>query len=471
MIMDKGGFFVNRILKQRARRLYRENLGGLLPVHLLFLAYSLAVVVPAALLQGRLGGLAATLLQMLLTLLLTPLILGVTRYTYLLQKGRAPAKKEALRYFTSPRRYGKAVAVGFLFNLPSYLMLLTTALLELSQDLLFITITSLLSLACYGFYIYWILHACLMPYILAEDEGAQLGHIRRESFRLMRGNCGRYFSLNLSFIGWIFLIGGVVVAVIMALIFPEAMRYARMGLVLPDSAVDPYLIWIYLLLYGMMYFLMPYVNLANAAFGDAALQVRLDELAWQARMPYGYGAPGYGRPPYPPQGGYQGPWQQPGQPPYPPRYPQGGGWQAPGQQGYYGQQSYGPQPGGWQPSPAQQEEASQYALYRQGRPMASRTFLATAATAGLEGFFPWPQVERSDLYSFLKLEKWMPGMVDAAWTQAAGDMAARVGSPGPASRTLEETLNGTRFRVTAVITPLQAGGWQVSIRIDLNPVS
>jgi len=104
--------------------------------------------------------------------------------------------------------------------------------------------------------------------------------------------------------------------------------------------------------------------------------------------------------------------------------------------------------------------------------MEPRTFTTYGAAADIGSFLPWLQVEQSDLYSFLKLENWMPGMVAAAWQQAAAALSAQSPDPGAAvKRALEETLSGNRFRVTAIISgdPARPGLFQVCIRIDLNP--
>ena len=100
----------------------------------------------------------------------------------------------------------------------------------------------------------------------------------------------------------------------------------------------------------------------------------------------------------------------------------------------------------------------------------SFTTYGLAADAG--SFLPWLQVEQSGLYSFLKLENWMPGMVAAAWQQAAAALSAQPLDSGAAvKRSLEETLSGNRFRVTAIISDdgSRPGYRQVCIRIDLNP--
>ncbi len=102
--------------------------------------------------------------------------------------------------------------------------------------------------------------------------------------------------------------------------------------------------------------------------------------------------------------------------------------------------------------------------------MAARTFTSYGSASDLGGFLPWLQVERSDLYSFLKLEGWMPGMVAAAWQQAAAGMSSQArGTGAVVKRSLEESLNGTRFRVTVIISEdAAAGGWQVCIQVEVG---
>ena len=470
-----------RILKRRARQLYGRNLGWLLLVYLLNLCYLLLTTLFPAQLQGWLekfglgdwgSFLAATMIQILLMVLLAPIGFGIIRYVYLLQKDRAPRVKEVFHYFTRAGRYGRAVAAGIVQSFPSYLAVLCVSLMDEAGPEPVQTSLLLLTIVIYGFFFYWHLHICLLPYILVEDERAGLGHIRRESFRLMRGNCFRYFGLELSFIGWYLLITVVVTAALLATLMPTILDYAGMGLVLPDSIMDSYLLWAEAGVYLCMTLLSPYIALASAAFGDAALQGQLEQLVWQGQAPYGgwSNTTGWQQPGPPPQ------WQTP--PQYPPQYPQGGGWGGPNTTGWQGQPGPGPgqqptQPSQPQAEPytaAQQEEYSQYQRYRQGQPMAPRTFVSYGTAADLGSFLPWPQVERGDLYSFLKLESWMPGMVAAAWQQAASGMAAQApGTGAVVKRTVTESLNGTRFTVTVILSEDPAAGcWQVCIQIEIG---
>ena len=480
ILSKRGDDFVNRILKQRARQLYGQNFGRLFAVYLLHLFYLLATTLPATLLQDRLikqgvgewwSFLFAAAVQSVLLLFLGPLALGVDRFTYFLQKDRKPGIGETFYYFTGGKRYFKAVGAGFIQLLPTYLTLAISSAMDGSAygtPLEFVL--DLLLIAAYVFLIYWTLHICLLPYILAEDENAQLGHIRRESFRLMKGNCGRYFGLNLSFFGWYALIVAVVTVVIVVIMFPTLSRAIEIGMPDIDSVTEPFTLWAEVAVYALMIFLNPYVGLAGAGFGDAALQGRLEELAWQGRMPYN----GY----YPPVGaGWQQPYP-PQYPPYPPQYPpypQGGpqttSWQSPPQAPAWNQPPQ--QPAGGSPyTAAQQEEALQYQRYRQGQPMEPRSFVTYGLAAEGGSFLPWVQVEQSGLYSLLKLESWMPGMVAAAWQQAAAALSAQPLDSGAAvKRSLEETLSGSRFRVTVIISDdgTRPGYRQVCIRVDLNP--
>lgn len=470
---------MNRILKRRARQLYGRNFGWLLLVYLLNLAYYLLVSVLSPLLlrdwleglgMGSWGSfLVTSVVQVISMILLAPVGLGIVRYVYFLQRERGPRTREVFYYFTGAGRYGKAVAAGLLQSLPSYLGVLCISLVDETGPEPLQMALLLLTTAIYVFVLYWTLHICLLPYILAEDEGAGLGHIRRESFRLMRGNCLRYFGLQLSFIGWYLLITILVTAVLLATMLPTVMDFARMGLAMPDSVMDSYLLWAEMGVYLCMTLLSPYIALASAAFGDAALQGQLDQLAWQGQAPYG-GYPtttGWQQPGYPPQ------WQTP----YPPQYPQSGGWGSnPATTGWQGQPGQGPrpaqpaQPQGEPYTAAQQEEFSQYQRYRQGQDMTARTFVSYGTAADLGSFLPWPQVEHSDLYSFLKLENWMPGMVTAAWQQAASGMAAQpVGTGAVVKRTVSESLNGTRFTVTVILSEDPAARcWQVCIQIEIG---
>lgn len=474
---------MNRILKQRARQLYGRNFGRLLLVYLLNLAYLLLTTMFPLQLQNLLerrgmdswsSFFIVAMVQMALMVLLAPVSLGITRYVYLLQTERGPRVRDVFYYFTGAGRYGKAVMAGILQSFPSYLVLICASFMDGTGSEALEMALLLLTILGYGFVLYWSLHICLLPYILVEDEEAELGHIRRESFRLMQGNCGRYFGLCFSFVGWYLLITAIVSVVLVAAMMPTILRYVDMGLTPPESTMENYIVWAELAIYFCMTFLSPYIALACAGFGDAALRGQLEQLAWQGRAPYG-GYPnttGWQQPGYPPQ------WQQP---PYPPQYPQGGpygqGWGAgPNTTSWQNQPGWGQpqQPQQPQSNPytaAQQEEAAQYERYRQGQPMAARTFTCYGSTNDPGNFLPWPQVERSDLYSFLKLEGWMPGMVTAAWQQAAAGMASQArGTGAVVKRSVTESLGGTRFSVTVILSENPgAGCWQVCIQIELSP--
>lgn len=467
---------MNRILKQRARQLYGSRFGRLLLVFLLHFAYSSATSILPYLFQVQLerqgvnswaSFFASAMVQMVVILLFGPLLLGVCRYVYLLQKERDPGLGDVFYHLTSLGRYGRGMAAGALWNLSSCLLLLTASLMDSTGNDGLDVLLGLLMIAVYIFCIYWSLHICLLPYIVAEDENAQLGHIRRESFRLMRGNCGRFFGLLLSFIGWYLLIVVIVVIVVMAVLMPEIIRAVEMGLpTMPEELIDQYSIWINLGAFLLLTLLTPYVALTKAGFADAVLQGRMEELAWQGRMPYGWSPTTS--------------WQQPAWPQYPqypsypqyPTYPQQGpnttSWQ--GAAGW--SQPVQPQPQQGVYSAAQQEEAVQYEAYCQGRAMSPRSFDSYSSTGDLAGFQPWLQVEQSGLYSFLKLANWMPGMVAAAWQRAAAEAAGQPLGVGAVARGMvEESLGGNHFRVTAVLSDdgSRPGYRQVQIRIEINP--
>ena len=104
--------------------------------------------------------------------------------------------------------------------------------------------------------------------------------------------------------------------------------------------------------------------------------------------------------------------------------------------------------------------------------MEPKSFTTCGETENLFAFRPWMQVERSGLYSFLKLENWMPGMVSAVWSQALQGISSAAQNPEAMSRrSLEESLSGTRFRVTVIISgyPTRPGAYKIYINIALNP--
>lgn len=480
---------MNRILKQRARQLYKGSFGRTFAAYLVCLIYWVGPTLLPQLFQQWLtreafdprGAYLATLaLQTVLLILLMPIGLGVSRYDYLLQKDQAPRVREALYYFTSPGRYGKGVAAGLMISFPVYLISFCTFLQDGIESNGGWAVLALVTIAVWIFYIYWTFHASLVRYILVEDEQVRLGHARRESFRLMKGNCGRYFLLELSFIGWYLLLILVLSIVMMVILVPLVMDMALEGdpFLYMEGTLFPAMAVGEVVTYLCITFLYPYIGLANAGFGDAALQGRLSELEWQGRMPAYGGAyySGWQQPPYPPAYPPQEPYPPyPPQPQYPPQQPQGGPWQQQGMPPRQNTTSWQEPPQAWgQPvyTDAQQEEALQYSRYCQGQPMEPKSFSSCGDVEDLSAFRPWMQVERSGLYSFLKLESWMPGMVSAVWEQALGELSGGAGGPGAVvKRSLEESLSGTRFRVTAIVSgyPTRPGLYKVYINIDLNP--
>ncbi len=470
---------MNRILKQRARQLYKGGFGGVFAAYLMCSAYmGLTTWLPMSL-QRRLpqygfdfdgAYLIALLARFLVSALLMPILLGANRYSYLLHKDRSPRYLEVFYFFSRPSRYAKGVGAGLMINAFGYLSYFLVGLLDYTIGYGDIIIP-LVALGAAVFHIYWMFHCSLVRYILVEDEEVELGHARQESFRLMEGNCGRFFLLELSFIGWYLLLFVGMMVLTMVLVMPVLMDLSLEGApsFYMEEALAPIFVGVEAVFYFAYAFLTPYVGLSNAAFGDMALQGRLEELEWQGRAPlYGGWQQFPGPPqeqyfPYPPQYPPQGPPWQPGMtPPQAPQQPYAAPWQ--------GQ----PSPAWDQPAytAAQQEEALQYSRYCQGQPMEPKSFTTCGETENLFAFRPWMQVERGGLYSFLKLESWMPGMVSAVWSQALQGISSAAQNPEAMSqRSLEESLSGTRFRVTVIISgyPTRPGAYKIYINIDLNP--
>ncbi len=107
---------MNRILKQRARQLYKGGFGGVFAAYLMCSAYmGLTTWLPMSL-QRRLpqygfdfdgAYLIALLARFLVSALLMPILLGANRYSYLLHKDRSPRYLEVFYYFSRPSRYAK----------------------------------------------------------------------------------------------------------------------------------------------------------------------------------------------------------------------------------------------------------------------------------------------------------------------------------------------------------------------------
>lgn len=269
---------MNRILKQRARQLYKGGFGGVFAAYLMCSAYmGLTTWLPMSL-QRRLpqygfdfdgAYLIALLARFLVSALLMPILLGASRYSYLLHKDRSPRYLEVFYYFSRPSRYAKGVGAGLMINAFGYLSYFLVGLLDYTIGYGDIIIP-VVALGTTVFHIYWMFHCSLVRYILVEDEEVELGHARQESFRLMEGNCGRFFLLELSFIGWCLLLFVGMMVLTMVLVMPVLMDLSLEGApsFYMEEALVPIFVGMEAVFYFAYAFLTPYVGLSNAAFGD-----------------------------------------------------------------------------------------------------------------------------------------------------------------------------------------------------------
>lgn len=273
---------MNRIIKRYARRIYWERRGLLilaaLVQHLLTMAF---LLLPGFLPDG--WGLAAErLFGFILLLALGPLEFGGVRIACCAYRGESIPLGELFYFYRGARRFGRAVLAALIASWPDYLISLIEDPTGRETALLSLLVFSLRILS-----LYWTYHAVLMPYILILDEHASVGHMRRESFRLMRGNCWQYFGLQLSFVGWYLLAFLPVCAAVFgfsmaAQAMPHWETFVYGG---PFSTAPSPLMQIGgVLIMLEMTFLRPYVLLSCTAFADAVLRGRMPQLRMRAQQ-------------------------------------------------------------------------------------------------------------------------------------------------------------------------------------------
>ena len=165
----------------------------------------------------------------------------------------------------------------------------------------------------------WItLRYALVDYLIADQDLTGMDAIR-ESKRLMRGNTGRLFTMELSFIGWYLLEA----AVILATLIPALMAFGAIGSDASDHPGIPTIMIVWLMIFIscilmaliasvgisiLNLWLTPYITGAEALFYDWA---RGANSATGSTGGYGYGLyGGWDRPqsPPPPEVNRDDPW-------------------------------------------------------------------------------------------------------------------------------------------------------------------
>ena len=155
-------------------------------------------------------------------LIFAPLLLGVTRWLYLLVQGERPIFLDIFRFFESARRYGKAIwygvnlgvralgwAVAFLL-LPGGLIEICVQLLRIdtigrevraaaSVGILLAAALMLLMILLYAIFIN---RYALTAYLLCEDDETSVRQAFRDSIRFTKGYRGIKFLFTLSYTGW-----------------------------------------------------------------------------------------------------------------------------------------------------------------------------------------------------------------------------------------------------------------------------
>lgn len=165
----------------------------------------------------------------------------------------------------------------------------------LGSDLLAVLFVMVSIFALWAAAIWVTARYALVDYVLLDKNLTGLDAIR-ESKRLMKGNIGRYFVLQLSFFGWYLLMIGIIYAVIFA--FVGMMVYQMYAGAVNPIAVGAMMIVLLGIIpvYILSLWLKPYVTGSAAAFYD---WVRAGGDGAPAGPGFGGGADGWGGP-----GGY-----------------------------------------------------------------------------------------------------------------------------------------------------------------------
>lgn len=188
----------------------------------------------------------------------------------------------------------------------------------------------------------WVTLRYAMVDFIVADQGLTGMDAIRESKRLMQGNTGRLFVLNLSFIGWYLLEFGILLAayIIGFALFGSALAFGGSDVLLAGSLLGFFgLVIVGLIAIGVFsLWLTPYVTGTEALFYDWTRGVD----STHPPVGFGGGQGGWGQP-YPPQQGAGYTWnptpgstsgtgigpgaQGGGTPPQPPKSPKDDPWE------------------------------------------------------------------------------------------------------------------------------------------------
>ena len=213
-----------KTLKREAKELMRESTPHYMLVMLVYilLTTGLSYVVTALTdLSGLLGGTIGMFLNVLISLFSMVLSVGLAHYTLNLARRKPAAVSDLFEGFSFA---GRSIGMNLLVFIYTFLWMLlggvvvgivgaVAALLEESVPALTVILFVIAYVALIVFVVAIALRYAMARFALAENPDDGVSAAIRRSVQIMKGNKGKLFVLELSFIGWGLLSALIVLAV------------------------------------------------------------------------------------------------------------------------------------------------------------------------------------------------------------------------------------------------------------------
>lgn len=214
-----------KAFKQEAKVLMRESKPHFKLVSLVYflLTTGLSLVVSnMSAITGIGAGLMSTFLSIMVTLFGWVMIVGYANYALTLSRKGETGMNSLFESFSFA---GRSIGVVFLQMLYIFAW---TLLLMFGMAILMVVVffaagdstvaavigVSVMYIVLFAFVIFITLRYAMCEFALVDNPDAGCGEAIRRSVRIMRGNKGKLFVLNLSFIGWDILVGLIHLAVL-----------------------------------------------------------------------------------------------------------------------------------------------------------------------------------------------------------------------------------------------------------------
>ena len=216
-----------KAFKREAKELMRESTPHYMLVMLVYVLLTTGVTYVVNFLTGATGiaeGVIAMFLNLLITLFTMVMVVGLAYYALNLVRRKPTSVSNLFEGFTFA---GRAIGVRLLVAIYTFLwgmlgavgvgiIAAVAVLLEESLPALTVILLVIAYIALIVFMVAMALRYAMADFALVENPEGGAGAAIRRSVQMMKGHKGKFFVLNLSFIGWgllIALIGLAVMAV------------------------------------------------------------------------------------------------------------------------------------------------------------------------------------------------------------------------------------------------------------------